>query len=937
MNNLKRVLSLALSGIMLVGMMAMGASAADFTDADEITHRDAVDILVALDVINGQDDGSFNPKGDVTRAQMAKMIAVAMKGGNDVSTGVKSTASFTDIKGHWAESYIEYCYDLGIINGRGEGVFAPDDKVTGVEAAKMVLTALGYDSEAYKLTGAQWSTRTDELARTAKPSLYEALGNDVVLNAPANRDTAAQMIWNGLQNATMKYEPSTNTNSGEVTWNYKAGATMLKVRYNADIYTGTFDANSNTNTSLEKGHINVTRSEELGVGATTTINTAANSRGNASFPADIDVDFLGEEVQVIYKNGTRSTQSGPDKNDTIYGVFVTGTTNVVRTTRDKLEGVKNTKRSIKVDGVEYEIATSTTNNVTTNAFQVYNNYVEDTTAEGLNILNSTGAVSTFASTEAYASGDAVKIILDGTGKIDTFYFTNSKLAMVTGVTSDKVTINNGVGTIKKADNDIYDDVAKDDVVTVTTLYDSKATNDGAFSIVKKAEVVSGSLSAYKITDGDYKSVTVDGTTYKVHHSSSSNVTGLTDIGISKAILTLDADALNVEADAYLVNGFVAAVKKTSAAANNYSVVMEIRQASAASSAFSSFQLYVMNAEGTKSIIDVNKKVVLKGQGANGADKTIDLTNTNDVASAQAAFHVGDIITYTLDKNNKADVTVEGVPATAKGYNKDTKEIAGVVTNADAVVFVMTEGTITVGNTGVNDNGAGKTIKAYKVSDLGNVSKDSTLPVTVAKSSGKVVAAFIALDAEPAGSTSNEVYGVITAVNGTTKIDNTAYTQYTVSVNGESSIVNVKSTGGALKKGQVVRYEPTSDNLYDAASDFALVATKTFSAYVKEYDADRRIITFCDNVQGKDPVTENGTDWTRYEAAGTSKTYAVKSDVKIYAVDKDAPTSSVGSDSSVTGFNTNTGKRNVYLVVNTDDEVEVIVVEISGQKDIDVVD
>ena len=41
MNNLKRVLSLALSGIMLVGMMAVGAGAADFSDADEIQHTDA--------------------------------------------------------------------------------------------------------------------------------------------------------------------------------------------------------------------------------------------------------------------------------------------------------------------------------------------------------------------------------------------------------------------------------------------------------------------------------------------------------------------------------------------------------------------------------------------------------------------------------------------------------------------------------------------------------------------------------------------------------------------------------------------------------------------------------------------------------------------------------------------------------------------------------
>ena len=203
MNNLKRVLSLALSTVMLVGMMAMGASAAEFSDADDIQHDDAVNTLVALSVINGKDDGSFDPQGDVTRAEMAKMIAVAMNGGSDTNTGVKGTPSFTDIKGHWAESYIEYCYDLNIISGRGDGTFDPGANVTGLEATKMVLTALGYDATAYRLTGASWAVRTDELAKAAKPDLYDELGN-VVMATNATRDTAAQLIWNGLQNTTRR-------------------------------------------------------------------------------------------------------------------------------------------------------------------------------------------------------------------------------------------------------------------------------------------------------------------------------------------------------------------------------------------------------------------------------------------------------------------------------------------------------------------------------------------------------------------------------------------------------------------------------------------------------------------------------------------------------------------------------------------------------------
>ena len=102
MNNLKRILSLALASVMVIGMMVVGASAAEFNDGADINNNDAVDTLVALNVIGGYDDGSFRPEGNVTRAQMAKMIAVAMNGGNEDFRGSSAGSQFTDVKdGMW--------------------------------------------------------------------------------------------------------------------------------------------------------------------------------------------------------------------------------------------------------------------------------------------------------------------------------------------------------------------------------------------------------------------------------------------------------------------------------------------------------------------------------------------------------------------------------------------------------------------------------------------------------------------------------------------------------------------------------------------------------------------------------------------------------------------------------------------------------------------
>lgn len=49
---------------------------------------------------------------------------------------------FKDIKGHWAEKYIEKLYDYGIVSGDGMGSYRPNDPVTRAEAAKMLSNAL---------------------------------------------------------------------------------------------------------------------------------------------------------------------------------------------------------------------------------------------------------------------------------------------------------------------------------------------------------------------------------------------------------------------------------------------------------------------------------------------------------------------------------------------------------------------------------------------------------------------------------------------------------------------------------------------------------------------------------------------------------------------------------------------------------------------------
>ena len=198
MRNLKRALSLVLAVVMVIGLMVVGASAVsynDFSDRGEIVNKDAVSMLTTLGIIEGQPDGSYNPAGNVDRAQMAKMISVALTNNEDCDTLYQNVNSgLTDISANWARGYINYCYVRGIIAGRGDNTFDPSANVTGVEAAKMLLAALGYNAEIEGLVGPDWALNTAALAQQL--GIFRNFTKDV--NAPLNRDDAALLIYNAL-------------------------------------------------------------------------------------------------------------------------------------------------------------------------------------------------------------------------------------------------------------------------------------------------------------------------------------------------------------------------------------------------------------------------------------------------------------------------------------------------------------------------------------------------------------------------------------------------------------------------------------------------------------------------------------------------------------------------------------------------------------------
>jgi hypothetical protein len=93
---------------------------------------EAIAALTKAGVVTGYPDGTFNPAGYVTRAEFAA-IAARFDG-----SGASAPDAFSDIGGHWAESYISRAAGLGWINGYEDGAFRPNMPVTRAETAALI-------------------------------------------------------------------------------------------------------------------------------------------------------------------------------------------------------------------------------------------------------------------------------------------------------------------------------------------------------------------------------------------------------------------------------------------------------------------------------------------------------------------------------------------------------------------------------------------------------------------------------------------------------------------------------------------------------------------------------------------------------------------------------------------------------------------------------
>ena len=574
--NLKKVLALVLAFACAFTMFAGAA----FTDqADIKVKSDVVDTLVSLGVIEGFEDGSFQPNGTVTRAQMAKMIYVLRTGNSDASAYNDDKTTFTDINGHWARGYIKYCQSLNIIAGKSSTIFAPNASVTAQEAAKMLLVTLGYDAQKAGLVGSGWASKTNALAD--ENGLLDDVNTSFTAACP--RQYAAQLIYNAIDAKTVVWRDDAYTNQTAAGTDNKTIGEKYMGLNTAEGVMFSFqkeDGKSTYTMDLEK----ITKKNGT--------ESAKNKYFDDLTFTKIAKDFTSlknQKVKVLYK-GT----------DEVYGVFalaedntsiaaVLGQFDKDTDTRIKYNGNKynvKDKATVKVDGkdvvankVNVSVATFVDNGKTYNKGMAKAFNAKAISNDGSSKVN-TLTVETFAVAKvSYVGKDYINLT-------DVFYSKNDALTTTSGVKYATAKL--------KSDDAIYpSDLAKDDYVIVTPEANS-VENDKV--TVSKLDTVTGKVSSTKnkSTDDDYQ-VKIDGTWYEMAIDEGNDV--------SKKYSKIDAgDTIKV----VVKDGYIVSVDDLNATPDDVALCIEV---GATSGIGAKYEADLLFADGSRQTVTVKDDVI----------------------------------------------------------------------------------------------------------------------------------------------------------------------------------------------------------------------------------------------------------------------------------------------------------------------------------------
>lgn len=613
MRNLKRALSLALASVMVLGMTVVGTGAS-YTDVTSKQNQEAIEVLQAVGIMVGDNNGNFNPDQKVTRNEMAVVMSNLMDYRAATYAG---TSPFTDVPS-WAEPYVAACWNNGITSGYTKTTYGGSDTVTTSQAALMLMKALGYFQYQSDFDS-DWQFAV--IKKAGQIDLFDDVDSGV--REAMTRNDLAQLVLNALEAGTVEADDNTinvsaggaTVQAGKVSYNYitssKSYATAIDDR----------EATSSTNST--KGSI-----VELGEKLYSGDLKKADNGDNFGRPGSTWT-YKSTEIGK-YADGADGEWTAKVTNKALYEAAGS-------------DAYDNYKWTVYRNGAELASDTITSDK---------NNHVGRDYAFTISKSTKTSSERVLTSGE----GVLTQVFVDSDKKTAVLSLIDTGVAKVTKVTEDngkyEVTVSFKT-KVTKAVKDEKDEkkltfseltpdtkfttdvkLAKDDVVVYTASEQS-----GEIETMAVAKTVAGKVTGQK--DGDY--TTIDGTSYTYNYAYTGEKDDDKFIGYGVYNLedsqkngnpSIDKDA-TLYLDAY---GYLVAFEGKTSTAEDYLFVKSLDV-----SFGDDVAAKVVFFDGTQKTVDLDQLTYFK------ADGTKDTTDATYVPATSTATAGGNVKVNTIYK------------------------------------------------------------------------------------------------------------------------------------------------------------------------------------------------------------------------------------------------------------------------------------------------
>ncbi len=286
--------------------LAASVAAPPYSDIANSPDATAITFLTAEGVLNGYPNGTFKPTQLITRAEFTKTV-VALLGPRAQAAAqalANITPDFKDAKDipTWAWGYVNYAQGNGLVEGYPNHTFEPNADITDVEAAAILIRAIG-DTPMVKGT---WPSNYT----VAAYDLGLTQGVDFVTNLPATRGDVAQMAYNAVLFApTLQSGYTSGTPSGPPL--YMGGDGMQQLAWS-----GTVSAVTSSDISLNDSQgqavlANAPLAASYDLLGASNVTTLLGAQVLVAENTQGQVDFIAVQKGVTQQSGTLANSTVP--------------------------------------------------------------------------------------------------------------------------------------------------------------------------------------------------------------------------------------------------------------------------------------------------------------------------------------------------------------------------------------------------------------------------------------------------------------------------------------------------------------------------------------------------------------------------------------------------------------------------------------------------